>query len=87
MDFIPKPKRSTVYGSKSEEEDDAVLKRPQDPLVASVMEEDQARKKQKKGPQASGKQIRTLSSACCLPCAVVVMQSIRSDFPYDDLEA
>lgn len=54
MDFIPKPKKSAIYGSKPEE-DASALKRPQDPLVASVMEEDQARKKQKKGPQASGK--------------------------------
>ena len=55
MDFIPKPKKSAVYGSMAEE-DDGILKRPQDPLVASAIEEDQARKKQKKGPPTSGKQ-------------------------------
>lgn len=56
-----------MHASKVSEEDDA-LERPQDPLVASVMEEDQARKKQKKGPQATGKRFCWSLRAECLSC-------------------
>ena len=63
MDFIPKPKKSAVYGAKASDADD-LLERPQDPLVASVMEEDQARKKQKKGPPVTGGDTLTRLRAC-----------------------
>ena len=53
MDFIPKPKRSSAFGIP-DPVDDGSTKRPQDPLVASVMEEDQARKKAKKGDTVVG---------------------------------
>ena len=50
MDFMPKPKRSAAFPTTAaEDEDFGGPVRPQDPLVASVMEEDQARKRAKKG--------------------------------------
>lgn len=54
MEFVPKPKRPSAYLSTAASED-GTTERPQDPLVASVMEEDQARKRAKKGDTLPGK--------------------------------
>lgn len=53
MEFVPKPKRPSTYLSTDDTEDGSV-KRPHDPLVASVMEEDQAKKRAKKGDGSTG---------------------------------